>query len=45
MKNSVLQYNGFYVGRYEAGTTESSGTGIRGDLIVKQKSNVYNKIS
>ena len=44
MKASVLQYNGFYVGRYEAGTTASSGTGIRGDLVVKQGANVYNNI-
>ena len=29
MKNSVLKYNGFYVGRYEAGTTSEGGTGIR----------------
>lgn len=44
MKESVLQYNGFYVGRYEAGTTASTGTGIRGDLVVKQRANVYNFI-
>ncbi len=44
MEASVLQYNGFYVGRYEAGTTEDSGTGIRGDLIVRQGANVYNNI-
>ena len=44
MKTSVLRYNGFYVGRYEAGTTASSGTGIRGNLVVKQGANVYNNI-
>ena len=44
MKNSVLKYNGFYVGRYEAGTTAESGTGIRGNLIIKQGVNVYNNI-
>ena len=44
MKTSVLQYNGFYVGRYEAGTTADSGTGIRGDLVIKQGANVYNNI-
>ena len=44
MKNSVLKYNGFYVGRYEAGTTAEGGTGIRGNLIIKQGINVYNNI-
>ena len=44
MKTSVAMYNGFYVGRYEAGTTGSNGTGIRGDLVVKQGANVYNYI-
>ena len=44
MKNSVLKYHGFYVGRYEAGTTAESGTGIRGKLIIKQGVNVYNNI-
>ena len=45
MEASVLQYNGFYVGRYEAGTTASSGTGIRGELVVKQGVNVYTNIN
>ncbi len=48
MKQSVLDHNGFYVGRYEAGTaspeerTEESG--ITDDVVVKQGANVYNYI-
>ena len=48
MKESVLEHNGFYVGRYEAGTvseeerTEESG--ITDDVVVKQGANVYNYI-
>ena len=48
MKESVLENNGFYVGRYEAGTasaeerTEESG--ITDDVVVKQGANVYNYI-
>ena len=41
---SVEDYKGFYVGRYEAGTTESSGTGIRGNIVCKQGMNAYNEI-
>ena len=44
MKNSVTKNNGFYVGRYEAGTTASSGTGIRGEVVSKKGANVYNNI-
>ena len=47
MKQSVLNYNGFYVGRYEAGVegeerTENSG--IKDEVIIKQGRNVYNYI-
>ena len=48
MRDSVLEYNGFYVGRYEAGTTSSSArdenSGISDDVVVKQGKNVYNWI-
>ena len=44
MKESVLNHNGFYVGRYEAGTIADSGAGIRRDLVIKQGANVYNNI-
>ena len=44
MYASVIKYHGFYVGRFEAGTTASSGSGIRGDLVIKQGVNVYNNI-
>ena len=44
MKNSVLKNDGFYVGRYETGTSAETGTGIRGNLIIKQGVNVYNNI-
>ncbi len=43
MKASVLKYNGFYVGRYETGTTET-GTGLRGKPTIKQGGQVYNNI-
>ena len=48
MKNSVLQYNGFYIGRYEAGTdsdlerTENSG--ILDKVVIMQGKHVYNNI-
>ena len=41
---SVKENKGFYVARYEAGTTESSGTGMRGEVVSKREANVYNKI-
>ena len=47
MKASVLQYNGFYVGRYEAGVEGSArvyGDGIDDDVVIKQGKNVYNYI-
>ena len=44
MKESVIKYHGFYVGRYEAGTTATNGSGIRGELVIKKGSNVYNNI-
>ena len=44
MYKSVKENKGFYVGRYEAGTTASSGTGIRGEVVSKKGANVYNYI-
>ena len=44
MYRSVKYNEGFYVGRYEAGTTASSGTGKRGDLVIQKGANVYNYI-
>ena len=48
MRNSVLEYNGFYVGRYESGTTSTNerteSSGITDDVVVKQGKNVYNYI-
>ena len=44
MYKSVNDYGGFYVGRYEAGTTASSGTGIRGEVVSKKGANIYNSI-
>ena len=44
MQTSILKNDGFYVGRYESGTTAESGTGIRGNLVIKQGVNVYNNI-
>ena len=44
MYRSVKYKGGFYVGRYESGTTESSGTGKRGNLVIKKGANVYNNI-
>ena len=44
MYKSVKENKGFYVGRYEAGTTASSGRGIRGEVVSKKGANVYNYI-
>ena len=47
MKASVLQYNGFYVGRYEAGVEGSvrvDGDGIEDEVVIKQGKNVYNYV-
>ena len=46
MRTSVLENNGFYVGRYEAGTTatRSSSSGITDPVVIKQGVNVYNWI-
>ena len=44
MYKSVNDNDGFYVGRYEAGTTLSSGTGKRGEVVSKKGANVYNNI-
>ena len=46
MVASVLENDGFYVGRYEAGTTatRSSSSGIEDEVVVKQGVNVYNYI-
>ena len=48
MKDSVLEHNGFYVGRYEAGTTSTTertgSSGIEDKVVVKQGANVYNWI-
>ena len=48
MKDSVLEHDGFYVGRYEAGTSSTEErteeSGITEDVVVKQGANVYNYI-
>ena len=46
MKTSVLEHNGFYVGRYEAGTEtkRTSNTGITDEVVIKQGKNVYNYV-
>ena len=48
MKDSVLKHKGFYVGRYEAGTTNieerTSTSGIEEGVVIKQGANVYNWI-
>ena len=44
MKQSVLKYNGFYVGRYEAGVEGTRTSGIADDVVIKQGKNVYNYI-
>ena len=47
MKTSVLKYNGFYVGRYEAGVEGSArvdGDGIDDKVVIKQGKNVYNYV-
>ena len=47
MKASVLANDGFYVGRYEAGTTNSarsSSSGITDSVVIKQGKYVYNYV-
>ena len=47
MKASVLANDGFYVGRYEAGTTNSarsSSSGITDAVVIKQGQYVYNYV-
>ena len=47
MKASVLEHDGFYVGRYEAGTTNSGRTeesGITDKVVIKQGQYVYNYV-
>ena len=48
MESSVLKYDGFYVGRYEAGTTSDTArtitSGIDDEIVIKQGSIVYNYI-
>ena len=47
MKVNVLANNGFYVGRYEAGTTNSarsSSSGITDEVLVQQGKYVYNYV-
>ena len=47
MKASVLANDGFYVGRYEAGTTNSArneGSGIIDEVLVQQGKYVYNYV-
>ena len=44
MKSSVLMYDGFYVGRYEAGVEETRTSGISDAVVIKQGKNVYNYI-
>ena len=44
MKASVLQYNGFYVGRYEAGVEGERTSGIEDKVVIKQGKNVYNNV-
>ena len=47
MKASVLEHNGFFVGRYETGTNSkrTRDTGITDEALIKQGKNVYNYIS
>ena len=44
MYESVKINGGFYIGRYEAGTTATTGRGIRGETVTKKGANVYNYI-
>ena len=44
MKESVLRYNGFYVGRYEAGVEGGRTSGINDEVVIKQGKNVYNYV-
>lgn len=45
MYASVKRNEGFYIGRYEAGTTESSGKGKRGDLVIKKGAYAYDYVN
>ena len=48
MEASVWKYNGFYVGRYEAGVEEGprvEGDGIDDEVVIKQGKNVYNYVN
>ncbi len=44
MYQSVKNNKGFYIARFEAGTTQASGSGIRGDVVSKKGVAVYNNI-
>ena len=48
MRDSVLEYGGFYVGRYETGTESATeriaSSGIGDKAVIKQGKNVYNWI-
>ncbi len=44
MYKSVKDNGGFYIGRYETGTTEANGIGIRGKMVCKKGVTVYNSI-
>lgn len=46
-KNSAVTNGGFYLGRYEAGTTHerTSATGTQDPLQIKQNSNIYNWVN
>ena len=44
MYTSVEANGGFYIGRYEAGTTQANGSGIRGEVVVKKGADVYDNI-
>lgn len=47
MKNSVLKYDGFYLGRYEAGVegeNRRENEGITDEVVIKQGKNVFNYI-
>ena len=41
MYASVEENGGFYIGRYEAGTTATSGTGARGKVVCKKGAYVH----
>ncbi len=44
MYKSVKENGGFYIGRYEAGTTDTTKEGIRGEMVCKKGATVYNSI-